>query len=53
MKKLLIFSTFMFTLLSCKQKIQENIPEVTITVKVDNSINLKNDSPIKAKKGCL
>ena len=51
MKKLLIFSVFLFALLSCKQI--NNVPEITITVKVDGGINLKDEKSIKAKKGVL
>ena len=51
MKKLLIFSVFVFTLLSCKQNIQNSASEINITVKVDAGIKLKDDKPIKAKKG--
>mgnify|MGYP000845702059 CR=1 FL=1 len=53
MKKLLIFSVFVFTLLSCKQNIQNSASEINITVKVDAGIKLKDDKPIKAKKGGL
>ena len=53
MKKLLIFSVFVFTLLSCKQNIQNSASEINITVKVDAGIKLKDDKPIKAKKGAL
>ena len=53
MKKLLIFSVFVFTLLSCKQNIQNSASEINITVKVDAGIKLKDDKPIKAKKGVL
>ena len=53
MKKLLIFSVFVFTLLSCKQNIQNSASEINITVKVDAGIKLKDDKPIKAKKGTL
>ena len=53
MKKLLIFSVFVFTLLSCKQNIQNSASGINVTVKVDAGIKLKDYKPIKAKKGGL
>ena len=44
MKKLVILSAFLFTLLSCKQNAQNDIKEINITIKVDEGIVLKDES---------
>ena len=53
MKRLVIFIAFLFALFSCRQNTQHSVPDITITVKVDDGINLKDEKPIKAKRGVL